>query len=153
MGHHTEFFELWRDTRCAVTSTCPCSLAARPPCVAWVARLSPGTYAELIQAARSTIHEVAITTDIITGFPGETDAEFAECSEFVREMNFSNGHVFTFSPRAGTPAINLPNKIPPKIAKQRNATMRQIFQHSAMEYRQQQSAEFTSAVGKSHPSR
>lgn len=132
------FFELWRDTRLCRHLHLPLQSGSAATLRRMGRKISPGTYAELIKAARSTIHELAITTDIITGFPGETETEFAESSEFVREMNFSNGHVFTFSPRVGTPAINLPNKIPSKIARQRNATMRQILQQSAKEYREKQ---------------
>ena len=60
----------------------------------------------------ASIPDVAITTDIITGFPGETEAEFSESIEFIRELNFANGHVFTFSARPGTAAMNLPDKVP-----------------------------------------
>jgi threonylcarbamoyladenosine tRNA methylthiotransferase MtaB len=101
-------------------------------------KITPKVYAELIQEARRAIPGVAITTDIITGFPGETDTEFIESRDFVRELNFANGHVFTYSPRPGTAAINLPDQIPSKVAKQRNARMRQIFQKGADTFRQKQ---------------
>jgi len=56
----------------------------------------------LFPAAREAIPDVAITTDIITGFPGETEKEFAETLDFVREVDFAGGHVFTYSARPGT---------------------------------------------------
>jgi threonylcarbamoyladenosine tRNA methylthiotransferase MtaB len=132
-----DFFELWRDPRLCRHLHLPLQSGSDATLRRMGRKISASTYAELIKAARSAIPNVAITTDIITGFPGETEAEFAESSEFVRAINFSNGHVFTFSPRAGTAAFNLRDKIPSKVAKQRNATMRQIFQQSAFEYRDQ----------------
>ena len=97
---------------------------------------TPDTYSNLIHQARLAIPGVAITTDIITGFPGETEAEFSKSAEFVREMSFANGHVFRFSVRPGTAAENLPDKIPASVAKQRNTIMRQILLQCASEYRE-----------------
>jgi threonylcarbamoyladenosine tRNA methylthiotransferase MtaB len=98
-------------------------------------KITPQAYARLIRQARLAIPDVSITTDIITGFPGETEDEFSKSSEFVKEMNFTNGHVFSFSPRPGTAAENLPNKISTSVAKLRNVTIRQIFKQSASDYR------------------
>jgi threonylcarbamoyladenosine tRNA methylthiotransferase MtaB len=100
-------------------------------------KISPDTYANLIAVARAAIPDVAITTDIITGFPGETEAEFSESEAFVKEMNFTNGHVFTYSARPGTPAARLPDQVPHTLRKQRNAKMRQILADGAHAYQQQ----------------
>ena len=70
-------------------------------------KTTPGSFAALVQSARAAIPEVAITTDIIVGFPGETEAEFSETLEFVKGMNFAGGHVFTYSARPGTPAARM----------------------------------------------
>jgi threonylcarbamoyladenosine tRNA methylthiotransferase MtaB len=130
------FFELWHDSRLCRHLHLPLQSGCAATLHRMGRKISPKAYAEVMREARSAIPGVAITTDIITGFPGETEAEFTESSEFVRAMNFANGHVFTFSPRPGTAAIHLMDKIPSKVGKQRNALMRQIFQHSANEYRQ-----------------
>jgi threonylcarbamoyladenosine tRNA methylthiotransferase MtaB len=61
-------------------------------------KTTPESFRELVVAARKMMPHVAITTDIIAGFPGETDDEFAESLAFVEEMNFA-GHVFTYSSR------------------------------------------------------
>ncbi len=98
-------------------------------------KITPEQYADLVTKARQAIRGLALTTDIITGFPGETELEFAESCQFVEEMGFANGHVFTFSPRPATAAINLPGQVPSKVARLRNARMRQIFMKSASEYR------------------
>jgi threonylcarbamoyladenosine tRNA methylthiotransferase MtaB len=80
--------------------------------------------------------EVAITTDVIAGFPGETEDEFAETLEFVREMDFAGGHVFTYSPRPGTGAAKMKGQTSPKVGKKRNAILREAFEESAQAYRQ-----------------
>jgi threonylcarbamoyladenosine tRNA methylthiotransferase MtaB len=61
----------------------------------------------------------AITTDIIVGFPGETDAEFAETIDAARIVGFSKIHIFPFSPRRGTPAAEMPKQVSKRVQKQR----------------------------------
>ncbi len=133
-----DFFALWSNPRLCRHLHLPLQSGCASTLRRMGRKITPNVYAELIQEARRVIPGMAITTDIITGFPGETDAEFIESREFVRELNFANGHVFTYSPRPGTAAINLPDKIPSKVAKQRNARMRQIFQKGADTFRQKQ---------------
>ncbi len=101
-------------------------------------RTDPHSYAGLVHEARATIPGVAITTDVITGFPGESDAEFAQSAAFIEELMFTNGHVFTYSTRPGTAAARLPNQVPIRVAKQRNAWMRQLFQRCATDFLQAQ---------------
>jgi ribosomal protein S12 methylthiotransferase len=62
---------------------------------------------------------IAIRTTFITGFPGETDEDFEELMTFVRNCRFDNVGVFTYSDEEGTPAYDLPDKVDPKIARQR----------------------------------
>jgi threonylcarbamoyladenosine tRNA methylthiotransferase MtaB len=78
---------------------------------------------------------VAVTTDVIVGFPGETEAEFAETLEFVRRMDFAGGHVFTYSERPGTAAARMPDQVPHELRKQRNAVLRRAFDEAAEAYR------------------
>jgi threonylcarbamoyladenosine tRNA methylthiotransferase MtaB len=62
----------------------------------------------------------AITTDIIVGFPGETDHEFQETMDASRAVGFSKIHIFPFSPRSGTPAADMPNQVPAHVQRQRS---------------------------------
>ena len=62
----------------------------------------------------------AITTDIIVGFPGETDAEFAETIAAARDVGFSKIHIFPFSPRRGTPAAEMPDQVPKHVQQERS---------------------------------
>jgi threonylcarbamoyladenosine tRNA methylthiotransferase MtaB len=87
-------------------------------------------YAAFIAEARKRIPGIHIGTDIIVGFPGETDELFAAECEFVRRMNFANIHIFTYSPREGTPAATFPDQIPADIVKPRYATLKAIADDS-----------------------
>ena len=133
-----KFFELWRDPRLCRHLHLPLQSGCATTLRRMGRKITPGAYAELINEAHRAIPAVAITTDIITGFPGETEAEFSESIEFTAEMNFANGHVFTFSARPGTTAMNLPDKIPSIIGKQRNARITKILQDNAIKYREKQ---------------
>ena len=72
-----------------------------------------------LKAIRKACPDVALTTDVIVGFPGETEEEFLECYNFIKECDFNMLHVFPFSSREGTVASKLPNQINPKIKKER----------------------------------
>jgi threonylcarbamoyladenosine tRNA methylthiotransferase MtaB len=75
-------------------------------------------FRRLTAALRSIWPEVALSTDVIAGFPGETDEQFARTCAFVREVGFSRLHVFPYSPRPGTPAANRP-PVPPHVKRER----------------------------------
>src|SRR6202171_2723518 len=77
----------------------------------------------LIPRVRAQRPGIAVRTTFITGFPGETEADFEELLEFVRNAAFDRVGVFTYSDEEGTPAYDLPNKVDPKIAKQRRARL------------------------------
>ncbi|HKP67852.1 MAG TPA: 30S ribosomal protein S12 methylthiotransferase RimO [Pyrinomonadaceae bacterium] len=77
----------------------------------------------LIARVRESVPGIAIRTTFITGFPGETDEDFDELMTFVRNCRFDNVGVFTYSDEEGTPAFDLPNKVDPKIAKQRRSRL------------------------------
>ena len=74
--------------------------------------------------ARQVSPDMAITTDIIVGFPGESEVEFAESLQFVREMQFAGGHVFNYSARPGTAAERLPGQVPLAVRRQRSQAVR-----------------------------
>ena len=78
---------------------------------------------KLIRRVREKVPNITIRTTFITGFPGETDADFEELMAFVRNCEFDNVGVFTYSDEEGTPAYDLPNKVDEKVAKKRRATL------------------------------
>ena len=77
------------------------------------------SYRRIVQSARDAIPNLVVTTDIIVGFPGETDEDWEHSKEFIQEMGFSHIHIFSFSSREGTPAAKMDNKIEPDVIKQR----------------------------------
>lgn len=77
------------------------------------------TYGRLLERVRAALPGVGITTDVIVGFPGEDEAEFAESLAFVEAAGFAKVHAFPFSPREGTEAAGLPDQVPPEVRKER----------------------------------
>ncbi len=76
-------------------------------------------YLGIIERVRAAIPEAAITTDIIVGFPGETEEDFAETLRVVAESRFSSAFTFQYSKRPGTPAATLPDQVSPEVVKDR----------------------------------
>lgn len=77
-------------------------------------------YRGIVKKIREKIEDVAITTDVIVGFPGETDDEFEATYKFLKEIELSQMHVFKYSPRKGTPAATMKDQIDPKIKQMRS---------------------------------
>lgn len=72
-----------------------------------------------IDKIRKAVHNIALACDVIVGFPGETEEEFVECMEFIKECGFNYLHVFPYSIREGTPASKMENQVDPRIKKER----------------------------------
>ncbi len=83
-------------------------------------------YKEVVNKLRNTFNDVAITTDLIVGFPGETEEEFEKTKEFINEIQFSSMHIFKYSPREGTPAAKYKNQVEPKIKDVRSKIVSEI---------------------------
>ncbi|MGQ9626066.1 MAG: tRNA (N(6)-L-threonylcarbamoyladenosine(37)-C(2))-methylthiotransferase MtaB [Anaerolineae bacterium] len=93
-------------------------------------------FAAVVEAARRAIPDLAVTTDVIVGFPGETDEEFAKSLRFAEEMAFARIHVFPFSARPGTPAAEMPNQISPQAIEERRQAMLELARKSSMRFRE-----------------
>ena len=76
-------------------------------------------YKELVARIRQALPEVSLTTDLIVGFPGETDEDFREMLDFLREIRYDAAYTFKYSPRSGTPAATLPEQVPEELKKER----------------------------------
>ena len=72
-------------------------------------------YLEKINKIRSYLPNIAFTTDVIVGFPGETDEEFEETYNFIKQVNYSELHVFPYSPRKNTPAAKMKDQVNDQI--------------------------------------
>jgi threonylcarbamoyladenosine tRNA methylthiotransferase MtaB len=99
-------------------------------------RSSAGDFESLIERVRQKNPEMAITTDLMVGFPGESEQEFRTSLEFVRSINFAGGHVFSYSSRQGTAAERMTGQVPSKVKKIRSAEIRNLFSGSAKNYRE-----------------
>jgi threonylcarbamoyladenosine tRNA methylthiotransferase MtaB len=82
-------------------------------------RCKTAEFRRLVEAARAAVPDFNVTTDIIVGFPGETEAEWREGLDFIRDTGFSHIHIFPYSARAGTRAATLPDPVPPAVRRQR----------------------------------
>jgi len=91
-------------------------------------------FAEFVSYAREKLPGVHIGTDLIAGFPGETEEDFLDCCDFVRQMQFANTHIFTYSPRPGTPAATMANQVDPETAARRRNAFQQIADESARSF-------------------
>jgi threonylcarbamoyladenosine tRNA methylthiotransferase MtaB len=86
----------------------------------------PRHYADRLTKARELMPHAAIGADVMTGFPGETDALFEESRQFIASMTYTYLHVFTYSERPGTPAADMPGAIPIRVRKDRNRVLRDL---------------------------
>jgi len=129
-----DFFQLWQDPRLCRHLHLPLQSGSWATLKRMGRKITPQAYANLVQHARAAIPGVAITTDIIVGFPGETEKEFLESTAFIEEMVFTQAHIFTYSAMPGTAAARLPDQIPMTLAKQRNALLRQVAQKSSSQF-------------------
>ncbi|HHL18188.1 MAG TPA: MiaB/RimO family radical SAM methylthiotransferase, partial [Thiothrix sp.] len=89
-------------------------------------RCKTAEFTTLVQQIRQVVPHFNVTTDIIVGFPGETEAEWQQTLEYVESVGFGHLHVFPFSPRKGTKAASLANPIAKPIKKQRSVEMRAL---------------------------
>ena len=86
----------------------------------------PWHYREKIEKIRAAMPTAAIGADVMVGFPGETAAEFESTRQMIEELPFTYLHVFTYSPRPGTPAASMMNQVPVHIARERNRILRKL---------------------------
>ena len=132
----TDFFSLWKDSRLLPHLHLPLQSGSESTLRRMARKTTPRSFRELAAAAREAIPDVSITTDIIAGFPGETEKEFAETLDFARAMEFAGGHIFTYSPRPGTGASKMKGQVQPEVRKKRNHILTEALEESARVYRE-----------------
>lgn len=129
-----DFFGLWADPRLCRHLHLPLQAGSGETLRRMARKTTPESFARLVGAARAVSPDIAITTDIIAGFPGETEAVFLESLNFVQQMDFAAGHVFTYSARPGTAAARMPNQVPLVTRKRRNAELRAVLAEAGLRY-------------------
>ena len=88
-----------------------------------------------VNRIRNVRPDIAFTTDVIVGFPGETEEEFLETVNFIKKVNFAELHVFPFSAREGTPAHDMPNQVSPEVKAKRVQTLLELSEKLKEDYR------------------
>ncbi|MCL7454548.1 MAG: tRNA (N(6)-L-threonylcarbamoyladenosine(37)-C(2))-methylthiotransferase MtaB [Anaerolineae bacterium] len=129
--------ELWRDPRLCRHLHLPLQSGCDATLQRMGRRYDTAAFAGLVRVARAAIPGLAVTSDLIVGFPGETEAYFARSLAFVEEMAFARLHVFPYSIREGTPAAGMPGQVPHQVKVGRARAMRQVAAASSRAFRQQ----------------
>lgn len=111
----------------------------------------PRHYSDRILKARRLMPDAAIGADVMSGFPGETEAEFEENRAFIESLPFTYLHVFTYSERPGTPAAEMPDQVPIPVRKNRNRILRELGAKKNLEFRQSMLGRKLSAVTLEEP--
>jgi len=124
------FFSLWQDPRLCRHLHLPLQSGCDETLKRMGRRYTSAQYARLVEEARSWIPDLAVTTDIMVGFPGETDEEFRQSLEFIEKMQFARIHVFPYSPRPGTPAASMKGQVPGKIKREREKLVAEVGRRS-----------------------
>ena len=94
-------------------------------------------FRHVVELLRNAYPEVHLTTDVIVGFPGETEEEFNKTYEFLKEIKFYKMHVFKYSPRSGTVAAKMPNQIDGNVKEERSNKLIELSDKNEKEYNQQ----------------
>ena len=101
-------------------------------------RYTTKEFEEGVELIRKYYKNVALTTDIIVGFPGETDEEFNKTYEFLKRINFYQMHIFKYSPRKGTKAAVMPNQIDGNIKEQRSTKLIELSHNNEIKYNEKE---------------
>jgi len=129
-----ELIGLWRDTRLCPHFHLSLQSGSNSVLSRMKRRYSTSNYQQLVALIRSLVPEAAITTDIIVGFPGETDEEFEESYDFCHQIEFARIHVFPYSPRRETQAARLPHPVTAQVKKQRSQRMLALAEESMQNF-------------------
>ena len=130
--------ELWQDHRLCPHFHLPLQSGSNTILKAMGRRYDSAGFARAAALIRSTNSNAAITADLIVGFPGEGGSEFQHSRDFVREMGFSDLHVFPFSSRPGTGAAHLLERVPEPVKKERVAEMLAVAHRDFLAFRASQ---------------
>ena len=132
-----DFFSLWEDRRLGRHLHLPLQSGCDATLRRMGRRITSEGFARLVATARAAISDLAVTTDIMVGFPGESEAEFKASLDFVLAMAFAKLHVFRYSARPGTPAAQLPGRVASEVVAERSQRMQEVSDRMERAFRQQ----------------
>ncbi|HEX6508669.1 MAG TPA: MiaB/RimO family radical SAM methylthiotransferase, partial [Chloroflexota bacterium] len=119
------WLRLWGDARLCRHLHVPLQSGSRTVLERMERRYTPDGFADMVAACRAAIPDVTITTDVMVGFPGETDEEFREGHEFIRDIHFDGMHIFKYSQRSGTRAARMAGQVEEPVKAERSRVLRE----------------------------
>jgi threonylcarbamoyladenosine tRNA methylthiotransferase MtaB len=129
-----DFLKLWQDSRLCRHFHVALQSGSNSILKRMGRHYSTEKYKMTVEIIRETVPDVAITTDIMAGFPGESDAEFEESYHFCRDTGFADIHVFSYSARPGTAAAKMSGQVNEKLKKERSLRMLALAKESAQNF-------------------
>ena len=141
---HAGFFELFENERLMPHLHLPLQSGSDSVLKRMSRRCKTKDFADLITSARAAIPGFNVTTDIIVGFPGETECEWREGYDFIESVGFGHTHIFSFSPRDGTKAAGLSNPVKLEDMKERSRSLHGLAENMKKEFKLQH-------TGKTYP--
>lgn len=132
-----KLISLWQDPRMCPQFHLPLQSGSDRILKLMARKMDTAGFSNLVQMIRNHIPDAAITTDIIVGFPGETQADFEESLQFIRKIQFSAGHPFSYSARQGTPAARFTGQINGIEKHIRSNLVKDVFNESSLAFREQ----------------
>jgi threonylcarbamoyladenosine tRNA methylthiotransferase MtaB len=130
------FFGLWENQRLCRQLHLPLQAGCDETLRRMGRRIATAEFARLIESARAAIPDLAVTTDVIVGFPGEDEVAFRASHDFVAAMEFARVHVFHYSSRPGTAAVRFSGQVPRKVRSARARAMRGLGAQQESRFRQ-----------------
>ncbi|MCJ7551978.1 MAG: MiaB/RimO family radical SAM methylthiotransferase [Anaerolineae bacterium] len=131
----SDFLALWQDSRLCRQLHLPLQSGSAAVLKRMGRRITVAEFASLVETAYAICPDMAITTDIIAGFPGETETDFSRTMTMAEEMRFARIHVFPYSERSGTAAVGLPDPVAKGVRKERARELRDLGARLAAAYR------------------
>lgn len=138
------FFQLFQNPRLMPHLHLPLQSGSDTVLRRMARRCKTAEFAEIVKQAREQIPHFNLTTDIIVGFPGETEQEWQESFDFIKSIGFGHIHIFSYSPREGTKAATLPEQVLNDVKKQRSQQLHELAQTMKQTF-------IASQLGKSFP--
>ncbi len=133
-----ELLEAWEDPRLSPHFHLPLQSGSDKILKSMRRRYNAAQFARTVEMIRQPFPDAGITTDLIVGFPGESDAEYGESRDFARCMQFSDMHIFPYSTRPGTSAAYSKDQVPAPVKKTRAAEMAEVSMEGFKSFRQRQ---------------
>lgn len=132
-----EWLELWKDPRMCRHLHLPMQSGSDAILRRMARRYNSARYRSIVTTAKQLVPGIAVSTDIITGFPGETDEDFEQTYRLAEELQFAKAHIFRFSPRQGTAAARMRGQIRDEVKKARSERLLVLNDEHARHFRQQ----------------